>query len=126
MPSEQDITEINFRGCSAQVRIGDRPLVIYKPEYDYDTKTATGWIASEPGKEYSVCWKKDYVTDYSVSGHVCIDGPRARDLTLAWTTETDWMVVTGEPVRKDEEMPFIFSPIITTGWGFIILLQGPR
>ncbi|KAG8972245.1 hypothetical protein FRC05_010188 [Tulasnella sp. 425] len=74
MPAEQEINELIFRGFSAQIRIGDRPLTIYKPDYDEETKTASGWIASEPGKEYFVCWKKNDVAEYAASGRVSIDG----------------------------------------------------
>ncbi|KAG8948710.1 hypothetical protein FRC00_008471, partial [Tulasnella sp. 408] len=68
MPSVNEITELTFRGFSAQIRTGDRPLTIYKPDYDEDTKTASGWIASEPGKEYLVCWKKNEATEYAANG----------------------------------------------------------
>ncbi|KAG8896379.1 hypothetical protein FRC01_011850, partial [Tulasnella sp. 417] len=84
----QEITELTFRGFSAQIRIGDRPLTIYKPEYDEETKTASGWIASEPGEEYCVCWKKNEVTEYDAGGEVYIDGPRKRGDTYVRKKET--------------------------------------
>ncbi|KIO17597.1 hypothetical protein M407DRAFT_32726 [Tulasnella calospora MUT 4182] len=114
MPAEQEITELTFRGFSAQIRIGDRPLTIYKPDYDEETKTASGWIASEPGKEYFVCWKKHEITEYAANGRVSIDGPRTRSSLLARPPWTTWIVETGERVAKQKERPFVFSELSTT------------
>lgn len=115
MPAEKEITELTFRGFSAQIRIGDRPLIVYKPEYDEETKTASGWIASEPGKEYLVCWKKNDVTEYTAQGCICIDGPRARSYLIARPSSTTWIIETGERIAEQMERPFIFSQLSTTG-----------
>ncbi|KAG8939610.1 hypothetical protein FRC04_006126 [Tulasnella sp. 424] len=115
MPAEQEINELIFRGFSAQIRIGDRPLTIYKPDYDEETKTASGWIASEPGKEYFVCWKKNDVAEYAASGRVSIDGPRTRSILLARADRTAWVVETGERITPQNERPFLFSELSTTG-----------
>ncbi|KAG8904799.1 hypothetical protein FRC01_008598 [Tulasnella sp. 417] len=114
MPTEHEITELTFRGFSAQIRIGDRPLTIYKPDYDEETKTASGWIASEPGKEYLVCWTKREVTEYAANGRVSIDGPRVRSTLLLRPSERHWIVETGERLAKQKERPFIFSQLTTT------------
>lgn len=117
MPADrgQEVTELTFRGFSAQIRIGDRPLTIYKPDYDEETKTASGWIASEPGKEYAVCWKKNDVTEYCAAGEVYIDGPRQRSDGLAHGSITSWKISKGERTAADKERPFIFSNLTTTG-----------
>ncbi|KAG8924196.1 hypothetical protein FRC00_005391 [Tulasnella sp. 408] len=115
MPAEKEITELTFRGFSAQIRIGDRPLIVYKPEYDEETKTASGWITSEPGKEYFLCWKKNDVTVYAADGRVSIDGPRVRSGIITRPPNTDWVVETGERTAKEKERPFIFSELSTTG-----------
>ncbi|KAG8972247.1 hypothetical protein FRC05_010190 [Tulasnella sp. 425] len=115
MPAEQDINELTFRGFSAQIRIGDRSLTVYKPDYDEETKTASGWIASEPGKEYFVCWKKNDVTEYTAHGQVSIDGPRTRSILLARPARTAWVIETGERITPQNERPFLFSELSTTG-----------
>ncbi|KAG9021234.1 hypothetical protein FS837_007429, partial [Tulasnella sp. UAMH 9824] len=114
MTAEKEITELTFRGFSAQIRIGDRPLIVYKPEYDEETKTASGWIASEPGKEYLVCWKKCDVTVFAANGRVSIDGPRVRSNIIARPPKTDWLVETGERIEMQKEKPFVFSELSMT------------
>ncbi|KIO17595.1 hypothetical protein M407DRAFT_32724 [Tulasnella calospora MUT 4182] len=114
-PPQHEITELTFRGFSTQIRIGDRRLPVYKPEYDEETKTASAWIASEPGEEYFVCWRKNAVTEYYAAGEVYIDGPRQRSNTLARPFNTVWRISKGERTAPEKERPFIFSKLTTTG-----------
>lgn len=113
--AERQITELTLRGFAAQIRIGDRPLTLYKPDYDEETTTASGWIASEPGEEYSVCWKKNDVTEYCAAAEVYIDGPRQRSSDVAREYSTVWRISKGERTSPDKERPFIFSKLTTTG-----------
>ncbi|KIO17596.1 hypothetical protein M407DRAFT_32725 [Tulasnella calospora MUT 4182] len=114
MSTERRITKLTFRGFWARIRIGDRPLTIYKPCYDKKTKTASGWIASKPGEEYSVCWKKNDVTEYAAHGKVYIDGPRRRGNMYVRGRDTGWVVERGVRTAVDKERPFIFSELTTT------------
>ncbi|KAG8981545.1 hypothetical protein FRB90_007177 [Tulasnella sp. 427] len=111
---DADINELNFRGFSAQVRVGDRPLRVYKPEYDESMKTASGWIASEPEKEYHICWRKNEITEYAADGAIFLDGPRSRSRLNTLPQATGWIVETGERVKEQTERPFIFSELVTT------------
>ncbi|KAG9038203.1 hypothetical protein FS837_001295 [Tulasnella sp. UAMH 9824] len=112
--AESQITELTFRGFAAQIRIGDRPLTVYKPDYDEETKTASGWIASEPGEEYSVCWKKNDVTDYCAAAEVYIDGPRRRSSGIARDYNDDAVPDENVPTDPGTVTVKIFRELITS------------
>ncbi|KAG9018614.1 hypothetical protein FRB90_011221 [Tulasnella sp. 427] len=50
---------LDFRSFKVSVRVNNENLPVFQPEYDEDSKTATGWIASEEGQTFSVYVKQD-------------------------------------------------------------------
>lgn len=70
----KDNDKLAFRDFAAQVIIDGKPLVIYAPEYDEATKIASGWIASEPGKEYAVNFARTKDVESDAKGSLYLDG----------------------------------------------------
>ena len=104
---------ITFRGLSAAIRVDDKDLLHFQPDYDEETKKVTCWIPSEAGKEYTVWWKQDGIK-MDTAGFIYIDGneKRAAGRFLSPGNET---LVSAAAWSATEERPFIFADIDVTG-----------
>ena len=107
---------VTFRGISASVEVGGIDLPHYQPEFDEATKSATCWIPSEAGKEFTIRWEAEE--------HVCPRGNFSADVYLDGDSEAKIGIadecgrgatVPGMVVSDTEVRAFMFGDIHTTG-----------
>lgn len=107
-----------FRNFEACVRVDGKPLTVYAPEYDEETKTATGWIASKPGAEYSIAWRRTKDVKSDVAGYVLFDGTKKMQsggLTFRTDELAKWFQKSGVSVSRTAIRPYTFAQLQTTG-----------
>ncbi|GJJ08353.1 hypothetical protein Clacol_002567 [Clathrus columnatus] len=71
-------TELSHRGFSTWISVNGDPVPVYNIQTE--GSRCTGWIPSEVGKHFSVCWKNKSGDRIATSGHVFVDG---RDVASA-------------------------------------------
>lgn len=74
---------LSFRSITTSIRVDDQELPYFQADYDEESSTATCWIPSQPGKEFSVWVKKEDETDYDIAAHVYLDGAMHHATTFA-------------------------------------------
>lgn len=115
-----DAPRLVFRNFTACIKIDGKPLTIYAPEYSEETKTAIGWVASQPGVEYTIAWRRLEDVESDVKADIYLDGKtdvragsggflrRESDLST-------WHDRSGVRVGPTTLRPFVFAPLQTTG-----------
>lgn len=64
---------LSLRDFSASICVDGLDLPYYGLEFDDETHTATCWIPSSEGKEYSVWWRQDEIRP-TTAGFIFVDG----------------------------------------------------
>ena len=110
-------TGLSYRSISACVRVEGQDLAIHDPTYDERTQTALCWIASEAGKNYSVCFKLDGDVGGDIAGHVLIDGKLSLNgrFRLAHSQRRHEWVEIASKRSNNGDQPILFSRIETRG-----------
>ncbi|KIO23825.1 hypothetical protein M407DRAFT_26754 [Tulasnella calospora MUT 4182] len=65
-----------FRSYKVSIRVNGQDVPVYQPENDEDTKTATGWIASEQHQRFAIFCQQDETFNYTTSARVYLDGSK--------------------------------------------------
>ncbi|KAG9042795.1 hypothetical protein FS837_010384 [Tulasnella sp. UAMH 9824] len=105
---------LDFRSYKVSIRVDDRDLPVYQPEYDEDTKTATCWIASEEGRSYSIFCEQPNYLSYSTSARVDLDGGQNGAKRLLGKGFGRSASIRGVRVSPTELCPFQFASLKTT------------
>lgn len=117
------VTEVSLPHFSASICIEGVPAEIWAPVYHPAYGRVEAWIASEAGKEYSVCWRRKGDTGCDVGGVAIIDG-----LQIGGTSRIvprgvmSWNEYSGKQTSAVTERPFKFGEVQTTGefWNSMI------
>ncbi|KAF8072180.1 hypothetical protein FPV67DRAFT_1484268 [Lyophyllum atratum] len=88
----------------------------YAIKYFPDKRLATCWVASEVGKNFSICWK-DSLGSFTSSGRVYVDGTRGDTGTLTHSAKYlngRTSCIKGFTTSKTTERLFLFSKLDLT------------
>ncbi|KAG9042794.1 hypothetical protein FS837_010383 [Tulasnella sp. UAMH 9824] len=93
--------------------IDDKAVPIYEFQYFPEERKLLGWIASEPGLEYSVFMKQDTRFNYTTAADLLIDGREVRDTVFGkdYGFEDE---VAGITITSTTSRPFSFKQLETT------------
>lgn len=119
-PSSIRATFLSHRSVSAAILVDGELLEVFRPEYDRESQTLTGWVASEIGKEFSVCVRKENarIVNTAIKANVFLDGASTEACSAVLhkkVPRNEWRQLSGEAVDLEHEKPFVFSKIDTTG-----------
>lgn len=112
-----ETTELKFRSFTARVIVDGEPIPLYQCDFNQATKTASAYIASEPGKRYKLSWRMDEDVGSDTAGYIHLDGAR-RSVSGAFNHQRKlgkWVERGGALLAAHEERPFIFAELKTTG-----------
>lgn len=105
---------LGFRSYKVSVRVDDQDLPIYKPEYDEDTKTATCWVASEDGQQFTILYEQDKPLPHATNARVYLDGNK-QCVTSCVSNDRHQQCIEGVRVSPTARRPFLFASLETTG-----------
>lgn len=98
---------------TAWIEIDGVPAPVYDAATDAAGKSATGWIASEAGKSFTVCWR-DISCAFDTSGKVTVDGHKCGATLHRASAGQRTVHRGGLRVSKTSRRPFVFAPLTTT------------
>ncbi|KII84411.1 hypothetical protein PLICRDRAFT_364325 [Plicaturopsis crispa FD-325 SS-3] len=111
---------MQYKGFSAWIEVDKVKLPIYGEEVLEGSQRCTGWIASEAGKAFAVCWK-DSNRDMTTTGKVRIDGTVCGVKSIRAAPVSSPLLLQPSVARKSylrisetETKPFKFSPLRIT------------
>lgn len=113
-----DDTQLVFRDFAARIEVDGEPVKIYTPEYDEETKTATAWIASQAGKEYTVTWRRLKEMESYILGRLYLDGQPDRVAGHVAKPDQEleqWARMASQRVSQTSCRRFAFAQLETTG-----------
>lgn len=109
-------TSLTVNDISAYILVKGQELEVFHPEYDAETKTATGWVASEVGQEYVVGFRREKpAAKTALLGDIFIDGATRRCRGAVLKTHNTKSDSIGVRISKTEKRRFVFSGLATTG-----------
>ena len=109
---------LSFRGVSACIRVDGVDLPCFQPEYSEDMRTATCWIPSEAGKEYTVSWTQIDVKT-KTAGRILLDGSQ-KPAASASLCDGKSCSRSAATLSAAEERPFVFSSIQASGECYLL------
>ncbi|KAG8947379.1 hypothetical protein FRC04_010827 [Tulasnella sp. 424] len=108
-------TELSLPQFSAAICIEGLPAEIWAPVYYPANERVEGWIASEAGKQYSVCWRRKGDTGCDVGGVAIIDGHQIGGTSrIVPRGAMGWNEYSGKQTSAVTERPFKFGEVQTT------------
>ncbi len=109
---------ITFRGFSVSIRAEKDDLPVFQPEFDEETNTATCWIPSQAGKEFSLWARNDNKPPESrirsrIEGFV--DGSEKAAFRFSLTAEQNEQFASEVRVGEFERSTIRFTELRTSG-----------
>ncbi|KAG8978509.1 hypothetical protein FRB95_014059 [Tulasnella sp. JGI-2019a] len=108
---------VTFHDFSVNIRVNGKNLPCFQPEYDEESRTATCWIPSEAGQEYSISLTQeaDICPGAGIAFQGFFDGERKAKFGTAWNSRTgQHQEQTGACTSLAKERPFMFGNIALT------------
>ncbi|KAG8886457.1 hypothetical protein FRB98_001276 [Tulasnella sp. 332] len=105
---------ITHRAYSASVRVDGKDLPHFQLDVDADTHTATCWIPSEAGKEFSIWVKSQQPKGIHARVHVFLDGSQKRQMVTTLGSRYPSRVMDKMAIGLDEYSSLAFATVQTT------------
>lgn len=109
---------ITFRGFSVSIRVHKNDLPVLQPEFDEETKTATCWLPTEAGKEFSLWARNDNTPPESKirsKVEAFVDGSEKAAFKFSLTAEQNEQSASEVRVGEFERSTIRFAELRTSG-----------